>query len=59
MKTIKDCETLQEAIDMINKVVTKAQTDKSDYGLSDKILVSNLAHDLDTILHYVKSEGRK
>jgi len=60
MKTIKECVTIEEAIKLIEEIINKSKRHKEELNLTDnKVLISNLYHDLDTLLHYTKSEGRK
>jgi len=58
MKTIKQCESIGEAIDLIQNVLSKSKDDSIKLKLKDKILIHNLYHDLDIILNYEKSKGR-
>jgi len=58
MKTIKQCESIGEAIDLIQNILSKSKNDSIKLKLKDKILIHNLYHDLDVILNYEKSEGR-
>ena len=59
MKTLKEYETLDEAIKEIEKIILKAKKHKEELKLSDEMLISNVAHELDTLLHYKVSDGRK
>ena len=59
MQTLKNCSNLEEAIILINEILDKVKILKKEIKLNDKILISNLHHDLDMILHYQASEGRK
>jgi len=58
MKTIKQCQSIGEAIDLIQNVLSKSKDDSIKLKLKDKILIHNLYHDLDIILNYEKSKGR-
>jgi len=59
MKTIKECDTIEEAIVLLENIISKFKNHKSELKLNDNILISNLFHDLDTLLYYKKSDSRK
>ena len=59
MKTLKEYKVLSEAIEQVNKALKKAVDNKNNLKISDEILISNLAHDLDSLMNYKKSDGRK
>mgnify|MGYP003669673292 CR=1 FL=1 len=59
MKTIKECKTIEEAIVLLKNIILTSEN-KKKLGVDDeKILLSNLYHDLDDFLNYEKSEKRK
>jgi len=59
MKTIKECDTIEEAIVLLENIISKFKNHKSELKLNDNILISNLFNDLDTLLYYKKSDSRK